>query len=351
MANRVTVQDIADALGLSRNTVSKALNNSEGIAEDTRARVLNKAIEMGYKQFAYASDFLESKGFERFSPIAPDQPNEIALFTRSVLDERHFATLMLDAFKRQIADMGLVLKPYYVSDDDAENLALPKDFDSSRTAAIMCIEMFDFTYDEMVCSLGLPVLFVDSPARLGSHILPADLLLMDNTTALQRLVNDALTSGVKRVGFLGDCLHCQSFMERYAAVASTMNLAGLALDRRYYIGYNYEDELIPALRDMVRRDDLPELFVCANDFVAIAALHVLRELGVRVPDDVMLIGFDDAPESRICVPPLTTVHIHTQVIAYSAVQLIMTRIKEPSLDFRQVYTQTDLILRASSSRL
>ena len=350
MSNRITVQDIADALGLSRNTVSKALNNSDGIAEETRSRVLNKAIEMGYKQFAYASGLLEQRGLEPFAPVAPGKPNEISLLTRSTWDERHFAALMLDAFEREISQLGFVLRTYHIEDKKAERLELPEAFDPSRTAAIMCIEMFDFAYDQMVCGLGFPVLFIDSPARLGDHILPADLLLMDNTTALQHIVNVLVSDGVRRVGFIGDCLHCQSFAERYATVAYVMNLADLAFDRRYYLGYNDQEDIAAGLGSMTERDDLPELFVCANDFVAIGALQALRALGKRVPDDVMLVGFDDAPESRTCVPPLTTVHIHTQVMAYSAAQLIMTRLKEPSLDFRQVHTQTDLIVRASTAR-
>ena len=65
----------------------------------------------------------------------------------------------------------------------------------------------------------------------------------------------------------------------------------------------------------------------------------------------MLCGFDDAPESRVMVPPLTTVHIHSQAMAFSAAQLLLTRIREPSLDFRKVYTETDLVLRESTGVL
>ena len=73
-------------------------------------------------------------------------------------------------------------------------------------------------------------------------------------------------------------------------------------------------------------------------------------MGVDVPRDVMLAGFDDSAESRRSMPQLTTIHIHTQVMAFSAIQTLRTRIKEPSLDFRQVYTETELIYRASTKR-
>jgi LacI family transcriptional regulator len=82
--------------------------------------------------------------------------------------------------------------------------------------------------------------------------------------------------------------------------------------------------------------------------VALDALQALRDLGYDVPTDVWLSGFDDSGESRTCMPALTTVHIHTQIMAYMAVELLRTRIIEPSLDYRQVYTETNLRYRDST---
>ena len=96
---------------------------------------------------------------------------------------------------------------------------------------------------------------------------------------------------------------------------------------------------------------LPEVFLCANDFVAMDALRVLREMGKTVPDDIWLCGFDDSPESRMMTPPLTTIHIHTQIMTFSAVHLLMSRIKEPNLDYRAIHTQTELIWRESTGNI
>ena len=104
-------------------------------------------------------------------------------------------------------------------------------------------------------------------------------------------------------------------------------------------------EIIP---DMA---ELPEIFICANDFVATDLMQALAAAGKRVPEDVRLCGFDDSAESRLSKPPLTTVHIHTQVIAYSAVHLLISRIKAPSLDYRTVHTETKLIYRESTGTL
>ena len=314
---KVTIQDIADALGISRNTVSKAINNSEGLADATRERILQKAVEMGYKQFSYFSavSFFSALA-DAQGKASPGFQGEIALLTTTFLTQSHFASTMLDKFQRE------------------------------RVSAILCIEMFNFAYDEMICGLGIPTLFVDGPARLQGRLLPADQLYMDNGTEITRFVNEMLRQGKKRIGFVGDYLHCQSFFERYAAFRFAMLTAGVPVDERYCFRTNrLELEDVEALANL---EQLPDLFLCANDFVAGDLIRALYSIGKNVPQDVCVLGFDDAPESRISRPALSTVHIHTQVMAFSAVQLLVSRMKEPSLDYRTIHTQTDLILREST---
>lgn len=347
MGKRVTIQDIADELGLSRNTVSKALNNSEGLAEATRQRIIQKAMEMGYKQFAFAHTIVEHQALSDQLTVATGDRREIALLSTVYLTAPHFSSLMLDAFQREISQLGYTLNVHRVSEDDLANLTLPLTFDPDRVAAVMCVEMFDPVYDEMLCKLGLPILFVDTPAHPHGETLPADQLYMENETQILRLVNDMLGLGRRRIGFIGDWEHCQSFYERYAAFRLGMLMAGVDVDERFLIKFNFVNEIG---QELERLEEMPDLFICANDFVALDAMQALRARGLDVPRDVMLAGFDDSAESRRCMPPLTTIHTHTQIMAYSAVQLLSSRIKEPSLDFRRVYTETELIYRASTAR-
>ena len=344
---RVTIQDIADALGMSRNTVSKALNNSDGLADATREKILQKAAEMGYKQFSYVSAFLEQTGrAPAVSAESPKGPGEVALFTTTIFHQgHHFASLMLDSLKRELAQCGYILSIHIVDSGDLSRKTLPATFSKERCVAIMCLEMFDWDYDRMVCNLGIPVLFVDGPHKRFGNSLPADQLYMENTVGITQLVNDMLRKGKRKIGFIGDYEHCQSFYERYTAFRCAMLMAGVPVDEQFCIKENlYEDMLAP----ISALPELPDLFICENDFVAVHAIQVLQKLGKSVPEDVMMAGFDDSPESRIMTPSLTTVHIHTQIMAYTAANLLTTRIKEPSLDYRIVYTETDLIYRDST---
>ena len=337
---KVTIQDIADELGISRNTVSKAINNADGLSETTRKKILQKAAEMGYKQFSYMKIYTSGAAEQE-----KRKSGEIALFCGDVIAPTHFASLMLDKLKMELSQMGYTMNMHRVERDNYLNRSLPVTFSPGRTAAIVCVEMFDRAYDEMICSLGLPTLFVDGPNKLDGFDLPADQLYMDNTTAITRFVNDMLERGKRRIGFIGNYEHCQSFCERYTAFRCAMLLADAPVDERFCLKANSQDQLTGALTGLT---EFPDVFICANDFVADEAIYTLRKMGMSIPENILFCGFDDSPNSRIMTPSLTTVHIHTQIMAIAAMQLLISRIESPDLHYRVVHTETELIYRDST---
>ena len=359
MAGRVTIQDIADALGLSRNTVSKAINNTGILAEATREKILQKAMEMGYKTFSYANSQMDLKFPAQFSSQDPlftpidlkDSRREIALFTGLFLDNGHFASTMLDKFQYELTLLGYSLTIHRVLDENMEKLTLPLSFRQESTAAIICVEIFHHDYCKMLCDLNLPLLLVDAPVQTYISPLPADLLLMENTSAIHQIIYAARQNGISKIGFVGHSTHCRSFYERFMAFREAMYLYSVPINEAYLLtdccgkGQEYRDALRQTISKM---KDLPELFICANDFVAIDILTVLREIGVSCPEDILLSGFDDSPESKVVTPPLTTCHIHSQIMGASAAYLLISRIRQPHLNYRTLHAETDLIYRAST---
>lgn len=354
MAARVTIQDIADALGVSRNTVSKAINNTGILADATREKVLNKAAEMGYKQFSYAavSNLLNKETL----PSELGENREIALFITGFFGNSHFSSTMLDKFQREITQLGYSFTIHRILADEVKNLHLPISFNKERTAGIICIEMFDPVYSQLICSLEIPTLFVDSPVMGFEEALKADRLYMDNQSNIFAFIKEMVRRGKKRIGFVGESLHCQSFFERYIAYRDAMYLLGLPCLDEYCITKNkkgvskpspkeYQEYLTECLQKL---DTLPDVFICANDFIAMDILQVFKKLGISVPQDVYLCGFDDSPESKVITPSLTTIHIHSQIMGFSAAHLLISRIKEPSLNYRTIHTETSLIYREST---
>ncbi len=352
MAERITIQDIADALGLSRNTVSKAINNTGLLAESTREKVLQKAMDMGYKQFSYVTIAgLNDRKTETLSTA-----NEIAMFSASLVDNSHFASTMLDKLQRELSLLGYSFTMHRIREEEVAALKIPPSYNIERTAGIICVEMFDKAYSTMLCSMGKPILFVDSPVAGLDEPLRADCLYMENKANIYSIVGEMVRRGKKRIGFIGEHLHCQSFFERYMGYRKAMYLFRQPCLEEYCIIGHKEGTKIASTEDyreyllesFQRLSAMPEVFLCANDFVALDALAVLRDMGLSVPEDVWLCGFDDSPESKVVTPSLTTVHIHSQIMGFSATHLLLSRIKEPSLNFRTLHTETSLIYREST---
>ena len=247
---------------------------------------------------------------------------------------------------------------YSIPNSDASKRLLPQTFSPEKSAGIICFEMFEPAYSKMLCTLNIPILFVDTPAALIDTQLEADHLYMDNRISILSFVNEMSKRGKKSFGFVGHYLHCQSFYERYAALREGLELLGLPFQKEQSIMdtlssenpnegeyFTYRNYIYECLKNM---KTLPDVFLCANDFVAIDLLQGLKQLGYSVPDDVCICGFDDSPESRIITPTLTTIHIHSQIIGITAAELLISRIREPSLNFRTVHTETTLIYREST---
>lgn len=349
MATKVTIQDIANELQLSRNTVSKAINNTGVLADATREKILRKAAEMGYKQFAYLPLFQEGAAKTAGLSILPSDKREIAMLTTQFLSSSHFSSMMLDRFQSEIDHLHSGMTIHRISPIELKEKKLPSSLNIQRTAGIICFEVFDYDYAQMLCDLDVPLLFVDTPVMDMRPPLKADRLYMENRIEIQNAVAHMVQRGKKRISFAGDKNHCQSFFERYMAYKDAMEYFGLTEGLSTCAMPSGQQNYPVSLYETIRRfKTMPDAFVCANDFVAMDLVKALNELGYSVPDDIWVCGFDDSQEASYFAPRLTSIHIHGQIMGYTAANLLMTRIEEPSLNYRTVYTETNLILREST---
>ena len=349
MATKVTIQDIANELQLSRNTVSKAINNTGVLADATREKILRKAAEMGYKQFAYLPLFQEDTAKAAEHSILPSDKREIAMLTTQFLSSSHFSSMMLDRFQSEIDHLHSGMTIHRISPIELKEKKLPSSLNIQRTAGIICFEVFDYDYAQMLCDLDVPLLFVDTPVMEMRPPLKADRLYMENRIEIQNAVAHMVQRGKKRISFAGDKNHCQSFFERYMAYKDAMEYLGLTEGLSTCAMPSGQQNYPVSLYETIRRfKTMPDAFVCANDFVAMDLVKALNELGYSVPDDIWVCGFDDSQEASYFAPRLTSIHIHEQIMGYTAANLLMTRIEEPSLNYRTVYTETNLILREST---
>jgi len=350
MGRKVTIQDIADALGISRNTVSRAFNNSETVSDSTKSKIFQKASEMGYKQFLFPT---LSEDFTTEITTEPTQANEIALFTHSFPGASHFGTKLLDSFQQKIGEFGYKLSVYLIRDNEIEQLTLPANFHQKHTAGILCMELFSDTYSNFLCQQGIPLLFIDTILNRGDFNLQSDVLYMENKTSVYCMLKSLIDAGYKNISFVGDRFNCHSFYERWNAYCAVLSDNGLPINYDCCI---LEPDSMPygdsnwVSQQISNMPSLPDVFFAANDYLAISTLKALKQLGYSVPNDVLLCGFDDAPEAMIVEPALTTVKIPSTTMGFIAAEQLLTRIAHPDMAYRTTYVKTDVIHRESTKR-
>ena len=300
MEKKVTIQDIADSLGLSRNTVSKALNNTGVLADDTRKKILERAAEMGYRRFIY---------LQQDQPTHNTTPGELALISQNMPYGSHFGIYALNTFQEKISQNNYRLIMFPLRDEEIATLQLPLGFDKEKTAGIICMELFQPEYIKMLNTLGIPLLFIDTAYNTDFTQIDADFLMMENRTSVYNLTDTLIQKGYTSLAFAGNRKHCRSFLERYQGFMDAIMENGLTPHTTQFANTNVFASTSLLEETIKRTLQLPEVFVCANDAIAIDLIHSLRKLGIQIPEEVLITGFDNSSESQIIEPHLTTVDI------------------------------------------
>ena len=339
---RVTMQEIADACGLSRNTVSKVFNGRGVVQEATRNLVINTAKELGYYQFATEGTADDKSG------------GNIALLTQHKVLSHNFGSVFLTSFTDQISRLGYTMQMYEVSPEELMHKRLPSLLNLDQTVGFLGIELFDRDYIDMVCSLGIPTVFVDGFPHAGETLIQCDFVSMENVTSETAIVRHAIDCGAKRLGFVGDINHCNSFYERWLGFCAALAEAGMKPDRNLCV-LEKDSDLYGDTNWLLERLDeltaLPDTFVCANDFLAIRLMTALKAKKLSIPNDVMVVGFGGSTEASVVEPPLTTARIPSTEMGRLAGTILSKRSQEPELPFCWTYVKTTPIWGGSTRPL
>ena len=336
---RVTMQDIANACGLSRNTVSKVFNGRGSVPEATKELVIAKARELGYYQYS-----IEEASGERHS-------GNVALLTQHKLLSHNFGATFLTSFTNRISQSGYTIQMYEVSPEELAGKNLPALLDLEQTVGFLGIELFDHAYIDMVCSLGKPTVFVDGYPRAGAIPVPCDIVSMENIASEAFIVRHAILNGAKRLGFVGDIEHCNSFYERWLGFCLALGEAGLPVERDLCIlakDGDYYGDIDWLLEQLAALPAMPDAFACANDFLAIRLMMALKRQGRSIPQDIMVLGFGGSPESKVIEPSLTTAKIPSSEIGTFAADILARRIQDPVFPLALTYVKTTPIIGSST---
>lgn len=334
MTRKTTTSDIARMLGLSRTTVSKALNGHPSVPPATRRRVLDMAAQLRYKHYRPSAPAC------RAEPFAADGADlrTIACLVRSSLarsSSKGYWVDVLQGIEKSTRRRGWNMVLHFVTPEDLESISLPRSLTEAHADGVILAGINRLAYVRAVAGLGLPAVLIDHDSAARTEDAVFDTVLMESERSVRDLTARLIERGHRRIGFIGDVGDCLSFAERWNGFRLAMLDAGLPVDpaccavaprpRHYFDGA----EVAGALAAMPR---LPTAFVCANDVVAVRTVQALGRMGLAVPRDLSVTGFDAIETDTDPLPDglqLASVRIDAVRVGSRAFEQLVLRMEQP----------------------
>lgn len=333
---RVTITDVARLAGVSVATVSKVVNGRYGVAAGTVERVRGVIAEVGYETSLVARSLRSHRTGVLGILVAEFEP---------------FSTEILKGAARAVAGTGYEVLAY-AGGGRAEEDAGWERRSLSRLGGTLIDGAVLVTPTVVGAPGGVPVVAIDP------HAGPSDVPTVDadNVRGACLATEHLLELGHRRVAFLGGRPGLESARLREEGFRSAMAEAGVPVDPALVrvAGYRPQTTQEPA-RELLTGPDRPTAVFAANDVSAIATMEVARDLGLSVPGDLSVVGFDNVPEAALAQPPLTTVAQPMQAMGTAAVELLVRRLTGSPDDAphggTHVRLPTELVVRGSTRRL
>ena len=336
----VTLKDVAAYAGVSKMTVSMILGGgpqSERFSPDTRLKVQNAASALKYHPSAVAQA-LTRRRMNTVGIVLSQQ------FT-SLIDDPYICGL-LDGAMAVNAGHGQNTTVFtaHVWHDSEQSVPL---FCDGRTDGLILISpAIDSDVVQSLLEAEVPFVLVhneDPDPRVAS-------VSIDNKTAMKALVAHVIEHGHTRLAFLGGFPQSRSATDRYAGYCEAHALSRIPINPQLVssLGYHYDVGVSETQRLMAMpRKAAPTALICGCDKTALGAAKVLTELGIRIPDDVSITGFDDIPDAALLVPGLTTVRLPMKQMGETAANLLLEQIERQEWTGRRELLLTEVVLRAT----
>lgn len=335
----MTNKEIAKQLGVSETTLSFILNNKPGIADKTRARVIAEITALGY-------DHLLKK-----SPLPLSRSIAFVVHKRHghILNQSPFYLLLMEQIEEQARNHGfnVILRMIDADDAPAEQI---RDLNASDLSGLIVFatEMLDDDMEHFKRA-SMPLVSLDNDF---TH-LEMDSVVINNRVGALKAVQHLIENGHREIGYLRSKVFINSFGERGEGYRGALRRFGVepAPEFLFDLGYTEEESYQDFRRILAGGAKLPTAFVADDDLMVVGALRALTEHGVRVPEEVSLVGFDDRPVCLLTKPTLTSLSVPKGAFGSLAVDLLVERISRPrrdAFDYRLLEVGVQLVQRESS---
>lgn len=331
---KASVKKISEITGFSQATVSNALNYKKGVNAETAAKILRVAQDLGY--------FDES----RITKV------KFVMYRRNgvIVEDTPFFPLMISGIEQECRACGMEMTMCNLDRDSSTFQEELRWLFNDKASAVIFLgtELLDEDQD-LLKSMSEPFVVID----YWREDMSFDAILINNADSARTATEYLIGKGHREIGYLQGDFRIKPFRSRATGYQTALRKAQLPLKKEHVITLSANME--GAYKDMKayleKKPNLPTAFFADNDMIALGAMKAMTEQGIRIPDDVSIVGFDDLSFSAISSPPLTTLRVPKQEMGRVAVRRLRDIIQDKDSLKLKIQVCTQFIERDSVKAL
>jgi LacI family transcriptional regulator len=334
MKSSITMKDIAEELSVSIVTVSKALNDKDGVSEELKQKIKKLADKMGYRYNMMAKSMRDGLSYN-IGVVIPEH---------FIGDDKSFYFSVFKHLSKTMEDYEYCAILQVLNLEDEENLVLPKFYYDRKVDGLIILGQVSKKYINILQNIDIPVVFLD----FYDENTNVDSITVDNYSGAYELTNYLIKNGHVDIAFVGDIYATSSIQDRYLGMCKSLLEHGIRLRNDYvicdrdkhgkYIELNFPEQM-------------PTAFVCNCDGVAYNLIIKLKEIGYKVPEDFSVVGFDNDIYASISDPQITTVEVDVEEIAGTAVRYILDKIQKENQKNGRAMIKGKIVYRNSVMKI
>ena len=336
------IDDIARLANVSKSAVSLAINGKKGVSQETRDKILKIASEHGYMAR---------------SPIKVEQTQSVnskllrlvACINGDIVTE-HYESLpffmeLIGDINKQISSSGYSLIVSTVDSKNLKNEVIQLEKNQKSAGILLLGTNLNASQIKLISHIQPNLVVLDT----CFETLPIDFVVMNNTYGAYKAGKYLVDLGHKNIGYVQSEARIYNFDMRKKGFLAAMDEHSLTVAKSNFFSIS---PMILTSQERFKNlitslDQLPTALFCEADYMAISVIKSFTELGIKVPEDISVIGFDNIFESQVIIPELTTIHVKKDVLASMAVRKLIDDIGNDQSDKVKLFIDTEIVVRSS----
>lgn len=331
-----TIHDIARELNISASTVSRALNDNPRISLQTRERIKAAAAHLGYRPNTLASN-LRNKKSNTIGIVVP-------------LINRHFFSSVISGVEDIAFNAGYNVVISQSNDLLSKEINIVQSMFSNRIDGLIisiAMQSDSFEHLKLFKKKNIPLVFFD---RVVPEI-ETDKIVVDDFAGGFRVTQHLIDQGYQRIAHLAGTQNLLTYQHRKEGYMEALSKNGILFDESLVIVNTLtSDEGISAIEQLMNLPKPPDAIFCGNDTTALSSMIYLRDKGVRIPQDIGIVGFSNEPFSKVVSPSISTIAQPGFEMGQMAAELLIRQIETKERTYQTIVLPTELIIRESSDR-